>query len=157
MVSSLRVRQSFKRMESRFTPRQLASISLAQLVPKTAAASSNLIVSAETDEEARIERISTKKRIMNDLGSNGGKLERLAGLRGHAQGAGTLSLQSADQASVDQGPVETAGLGALLAGIEQALAAQHDFLLFLEWGIERDAGGLLNDQRQGRSIDSIHH
>src|SRR5436190_7322488 len=134
MVSSLRVRQSFKRMESRFTPRQLASISLAQLVPNTAAASSNLIVSAETDEEARIERISTKKRgeFMNDLGSNGGKLERLAGLRGHAQGAGTLSLQSADQASVDQEPVETAGLGALLAGIEQALAAQHDFLLFLE-------------------------
>src|SRR4051794_36809416 len=75
MVSSLRVRQSFKRMESRFTPRQLASMSLAQLAPNTAAASSNLIVSAESEEEIRIERTSTKKRIefINDLGSNGGK------------------------------------------------------------------------------------
>jgi hypothetical protein len=47
-------------------------MSLAQLVPNTAAASSNLIVSAESLELARIERTSKKKRIefMNDLASN---------------------------------------------------------------------------------------
>ena len=54
-------------------------------------------------------------------------------------------------------PVEAAGFGAVLAGVEHALAAQHDVLLLLERRIERDAGGFLDHQRQIGAVDRVHH
>src|SRR5258705_5967057 len=67
------------------------------------------------------------------------------------------NLKSAYQSRVDQEPVEAAGLCAVLAGIEQALAAQHDLLLLLERRVERNAGSFLDHQRQIGPVDGIHH
>lgn len=62
-----------------------------------------------------------------------------------------------DHPGIDQEPIEAPGLRTVLAGVEHALAAQHDLLLLLERRIERDAGGLLDHQRQVGTIDRIHH
>src|SRR5262245_32655603 len=56
--------------------------------------------------------------------------------------------QSLDQPGIDQQPVETAGLGPVGAAEESAVAADHDFLLLGEGRIERQACGLLKQQRQ---------
>src|SRR3954454_22461079 len=65
--------------------------------------------------------------------------------------------QSLDQPGIDQEPVEALCLSAVVAGIEHALAPQHDPLLLLEGGIERNAGGFLDHQRQIGAIDRVHH
>jgi hypothetical protein len=46
--------------------------------------------------------------------------------------AGQVTLQSLDQAGVDQQSIEAAGFRPALAGVEHALASQHDLLLLLE-------------------------
>ncbi len=55
-------------------------------------------------------------------------------------------LQSPDHPRLDQQPVEPPGLGAVLAAVEDALAAEHDLLLLGEGGIERNAGGFLDHE-----------
>src|SRR5262249_57645907 len=77
-----------------------------------------------------------------------------AGWRLTAGGAAS-ALESLDQARVDQEPVEAARLGAVLAGEEQTVAALHDLLLFLEGGIEGQAGALLHHHRQVGSLDAL--
>src|SRR5580704_18046218 len=59
------------------------------------------------------------------------------------------------QAGVDQHAVEMARLGAVIAAIKQSIAAHEDLLLRGERRIERQAGGLLHDQRQIRTFQSI--
>src|SRR6202022_4850245 len=66
------------------------------------------------------------------------------------------ALQSPHQAGVDQEPVEATGFRAVLAGVKQTLAAQHDLLLLLERGIEREPGGFLDTRRKIGSVDGIH-
>src|SRR6187200_3163613 len=51
------------RWGSRLTPRPLASMSLAQAAPNSAAESSNLMVSAEADDEAAMESTAMMVRI----------------------------------------------------------------------------------------------
>src|ERR1700719_842840 len=51
------------RVGSRLTPRQFASISLAQLAPKSPAASSNFIVSADAEDQAAARRIDNINRM----------------------------------------------------------------------------------------------
>src|SRR5450755_759124 len=67
------------------------------------------------------------------------------------------ALQSLDHTGIDQEAVEALGLRAVAAGIEHALASQHDLLLLREGGIERNAGSLLDHQRQIGAIDRVHH
>src|SRR5580658_10617665 len=52
------------------------------------------------------------------------------------------------KAGVDQHAVEMARLGTVIAAIEQPVAAQEDLFLLSERRIERQARGLLHDQRQ---------
>src|SRR5713101_3949941 len=139
-------------------------MSLAQLVPSIAAASSNLIVSADAEDHAVARTIDNINRTGFIASSHMKcaplvKLSRKGKLRsGPARAqASPARLQSPHEAGVDQEPVEAAGFRAVLAGIEQALAAQHDLLLLLERGIERNAGGFLDHQRQIGPVDGIHH
>src|SRR6516225_8632881 len=83
----------------------------------------------------------------------------LAGLGDQAQGSRSLGepLQSVDEARIDQKAVEAAGFRAALAGVEQTPTAQHDLLLLCKGRIERNAGLLLDDQRQISRIDRVHH
>src|ERR1700754_2072957 len=69
----------------------------------------------------------------------------------------TKFLQILDDPGVDQESVEAPCFGAVLAGVEQALAAEHDLLLLLEGRIEGYAGGFLDHQRQIGGIDGVHH
>src|SRR3981081_2107501 len=64
-------------------------------------------------------------------------------------------LESLDEAGVDQQPVETPRFGAIVALIEQPVAALHDLLLLDEAGIARQARGFLDDQRQIRRIEPV--
>src|SRR4051812_23087768 len=66
------------------------------------------------------------------------------------------SLEVLHKSRLDQQAVEAPRLGAVLAGIEQALAAEHDILLLLKGGIKGNAGRLLHHQRQIGRIDRIH-
>ena len=60
-----------------------------------------------------------------------------------------------DQAGIDQEPVEAAGLSAVLAGLEQALAAKHDFLLLLERGIERSHARGIKPSRLAMILSTV--
>ena len=62
---------------------------------------------------------------------------------------------SLDQPGVDQQPVEAPRLRAAGAGVKKALAALENSLLLGERGIERQAGRLLHDERQIRSLDRV--
>src|SRR5262245_24895744 len=66
-----------------------------------------------------------------------------------------VSLEPLDQAGVDQQPIEAARLGAAGAGVEQPLAALKDSLLLGERRIERQAGGLLHDERKIGTLDRV--
>src|SRR5262245_32268746 len=57
-------------------------------------------------------------------------------------------LKVLDEAGLDQHAVEAARLRAVAAGIEQAVAAEHDLLLLHECRIKRNARRVLNDDRQ---------
>src|SRR5881394_2245536 len=70
--------------------------------------------------------------------------------------SGIMLLKVLHKARFDQQAVEASRLSAVLARIKQALAAEHDVLLLLEGGIERDAGGFLDHQRQIGCIDRVH-
>src|SRR5947207_2339945 len=124
-------------------------MSLAQLVPSIAVASSNLIVSADAEDQAAARIIDNINR-MGFIASSHMKsapVVKLSWKESRRQRpcaspplqASAAGLQSADETGVDQQPVEAAGFRAVLAGIEHALAAQHDPLLLLERGIERPA------------------
>src|SRR6266550_2370337 len=63
------------------------------------------------------------------------------------------ALQSVYQSGIDQKSIEAPGFRAILAGIEHALAAQHDALLLLERRVERNAGGFLNYDRNISRIE----
>src|SRR6266511_4750770 len=66
-----------------------------------------------------------------------------------------LELQPLDQAGVDQQPIEAPRLRSAATGIEQSLAALENPLLLGKRGIERQAGGLLHDQRKIGSVDGL--
>src|SRR5712675_3295207 len=68
---------------------------------------------------------------------------------------GSANLQALDQPGIDQHAVEAPHLGAAGAWIEQPVATLHDLLLLGETGIERQAGGLLNEQRQIGRVERI--
>src|SRR6266852_6447689 len=68
-----------------------------------------------------------------------------------------LLLEVFYETGVDQQPVEAPRFRTVLAGIEHALAAQHDALLLLERRIERDARGFLDHQWQISPVDGVHH
>src|SRR5690242_8105947 len=72
--------------------------------------------------------------------------------RGHGQ----RPLEALDESGLDQQSIEPAGFRAVLAGVEYALATEHDVLLFLERGIERYAGGFLDYQWQIGRVDRVH-
>src|SRR5436190_7985187 len=140
-------------------------MSLAQLVPSIAAASSNLIVSADAEDQAAARIIDNINR-MGFIASSHMKsapVVKLSWKESRRQRlcaspplqASAAGLQSADETGVDQQPVEAAGFRAVLAGIEHALAAQHDPLLLLKRGIERNAGGLLDHDRDISCIESF--
>src|SRR5580704_1515635 len=59
------------------------------------------------------------------------------------------------QAGVDQHAVELARLRAVIAAVEQSIAAQEDLLLRGKRRIERQARGLLHDQRQIGTFQGI--
>src|SRR5580700_6403106 len=59
------------------------------------------------------------------------------------------------EAGVDQHAVEMARLGTVIAAVEQSVAAQEDLLLLGERRIERQAGGLLHNQRQIGTFQGI--
>src|SRR5439155_9365752 len=67
-------------------------------------------------------------------------------LPGSQSSALRCPLQSLDQAGVDQQAVEAAGLGAVLAAIEQPVAAFENLLLLRKSCIERKTRGLLHDE-----------
>src|SRR5262245_22350115 len=66
-----------------------------------------------------------------------------------------VALKSLDQAGVDQQPVEAARFRAAGAGVEQSFAALKDSFLLGEGRIERQAGGLLHDQREIRTFNGV--
>jgi hypothetical protein len=67
----------------------------------------------------------------------------------------TGPLEALDQAGLDQKPVETARLGAGRAAVEPPLAAIEDLLLLGKGRVERQAGGLLDDQRQEGRLQRV--
>src|SRR6202030_3854214 len=59
------------------------------------------------------------------------------------------------QAGIDQHAVELARLRAVIAAVEQSVAAHEDLLLRCERRIERQARGLLHDERQIGALQGI--
>src|SRR5580700_2990576 len=59
------------------------------------------------------------------------------------------------EAGVDQHAVEMSRLGAVVAAVEQSVATLEDLLLRGKRRIERQARGLLHDQRQIRTFQGI--
>src|SRR2546430_16690195 len=126
-------------------------MSLAQLVPSIAVASSNLIVSADAEDQA-VTRIIDNINRMGFIASSHMKSAPVVKLSWkesrrqrpcaspplHASAAG---LQSADATGVEQQPVEAAAFRAVPAGLEHAPSGQHHPLLLLLPGIRRHAGG----------------
>src|SRR6266576_2275776 len=103
--------QSFSRVGSGLTPRQFESMSLAQLAPSIAAASSNLIVSAEAEDQAATRTTDNINRMgfmaSSDMNSAPAvKLSRKGKPRRRPCAASPLQagrgrLQSAHQTGVD--------------------------------------------------------
>jgi hypothetical protein len=58
------------------------------------------------------------------------------------------ALEIFHKSRIDQQAVEALGFRALLAGVEQTLATEHDLFLFRECRVQRNARRFLDRQRR---------